>query len=103
MAETEIREYDIAEVHDETIPAFSAIEMEGLDETPKSFGRLAWERFRRHKLALLGVIGLILIIGLFFVAPQFSDYTFDERNVRDRLLASDAHDHDVAVRGESPG
>ena len=86
MSEAEIREHDIAAVHDDGLPAFSAIEMEGLDETPKSFGRLAWERFRHHKLALAGVIGLILIIALFFIAPVFSDYTFDERNVRDRLL-----------------
>ncbi len=92
MSETEIRAHDIAEVHDEVTPAFSAIEMEGLDETPKSFGRLAWERFRHHKLALAGVIGLILIIALFFIAPQFSDYTFDERNVRDRLLGP-SRDH----------
>ena len=80
------RVHDIAAVHDEVTPGFTAQEMEGLSEVPKSFGRLAWERFRRHKLALAGAIGLFVIIVLFFVAPQFSDYAFDERNVRDRLL-----------------
>ena len=86
MAEIEIREHDIAEVHDEILPTFSALEVEGLSETSKSFGRLAFERFIRHRLALAGVFGLAIIVLIFFLAPQFSEFTFDERNVRDRLL-----------------
>ena len=92
MSETEIRQHDIAEVHDDLAPAFSAIEMEGLDESPKSFSRLAWDRFKHHKLALAGIVGLILIILLFYVGPQFSNYAFDERNVSDRLLGP-SRDH----------
>ena len=30
--------------------------LEGLSETPKSFGRLAWERFVHHRLALVGLV-----------------------------------------------
>jgi ABC-type dipeptide/oligopeptide/nickel transport system permease subunit len=61
-------------------------DLEGLSEKPKSFGRLAWERFLNHRLAIVGAVGLVVIILLFFVAPWFSDYAFDERNVRDRKL-----------------
>lgn len=96
MADTDYRRTDVE--HPEPIAAFSAIElaetadMEGLAENPKSFGRLAWERFRHHKLAIAGAIGLVLIVALFFIGPLFSDYTFDERNVRERLLGPTA-DH----------
>jgi len=64
----------------------SSAEVEGLTEAPSSFGKLAWKRFLHHKLALAGAIGLMLIIALFILGPQLSDYTFDQRNVRDRLL-----------------
>jgi len=57
---------------------------EGLSETPKSFGRLAWERFLGHRLALVGAVGLILLVLLFWIAPVFSEYEFDQRNVADR-------------------
>ncbi len=98
MTETEYRRTDVE--HPEPIPAFSAAaagetdydQLEGLSEAPKSFGRLAWERFRHHKLAIAGAIGLILIIALFWIGPQLSEYSFDERNVRDRLLGPSA-DH----------
>ena len=64
---------------------YSSAEVEGLTEAPASFGRLAWKRFLHHKLALAGAIGLVLIILLFIVGPMLSDYTFDERNVAERL------------------
>jgi len=79
---------------DEAIPVYafqeveglsSAEEIEGLTDVPKSFGRLAWTRFRHHRLALLGGIGLILIVLLFILGPMLSDFTFDERNVANRL------------------
>ena len=59
-------------------------EAEGLSENPKSFGKLAWERFLGHRLALLGAIGLLLLVALFFIGPMFSEFEFDQRNVRDR-------------------
>ncbi len=90
MADTEFRPSEL-EHPDEPISAITAMaladtdELEGLSEKPKSFGRLAWERFRHHKLALIGAIGLVVIIALFFIGPHLSEYTFDQRNVRDRL------------------
>jgi ABC-type dipeptide/oligopeptide/nickel transport system permease subunit len=69
-----------------------ADDLEGLSEKPKSFGRLAWERFIHHKLAILGVVGLMFIVVAFIIGPSLSDYAFDERNVRERLLGPTA-DH----------
>lgn len=56
------------------IPVLTAQEVEGLSMGSQSFGSLAWRRFRRHKLALLGAIGLILIALAFFIGPMFSEY-----------------------------
>ncbi len=67
------------------IPILTGQEVEGLSHGSQSFGTLAWRRFRRHRLALLGGIGLVLIALAFFVGPMFSEYTFDQRNVADRL------------------
>jgi ABC-type dipeptide/oligopeptide/nickel transport system permease subunit len=64
----------------------AAADLEGLSEKPKSFGRLAWERFLHHRLAIIGVVGLMLIVLAFLFGPLFSEFDFDERNVRDRLL-----------------
>ena len=64
----------------------AAADLEGLSEKPKSFGRLAWERFLHHRLAIVGVVGLMLIVFAFLFGPLFSEFDFDERNVRDRLL-----------------
>lgn len=86
MADTDARVHDVAELHDNVTPMYTAAQMEGLGAKPKSFGRLAFDRFKRHKLALAGLVGLVIIVALFFLAPQFSDYTFDQRNVSDRLL-----------------
>jgi ABC-type dipeptide/oligopeptide/nickel transport system permease subunit len=63
----------------------AASDLEGLTETPKSFGRLAWERFIHHRLALIGAAGLLIIVAAFIIGPMISDFAFDERNVRDRL------------------
>lgn len=68
-----------------------ATALEGLSETPKSFGRLTWERFLHHRLALVGLIGLVLITLLFIVGPMINDYSFDQRNVRDRLQGYSAN------------
>lgn len=65
---------------------------EGLSENPKSFGQLAWERFLGHRLALVGAVGLLLLIALFWIGPLISEYSFDEVNVQDRLQGPNA-DH----------
>jgi peptide/nickel transport system permease protein len=57
---------------------------EGLTAEPKSFGRLARERFFKHKLAIAGLVGLVLIALAFILGPALSPYEFDQRNVVNR-------------------
>ena len=59
--------------------------LEGLSEQPKSFGRLAWERFIHHRLALIGLIGLVIIVASFFIGPMINDHPFDKPDVLNRL------------------
>jgi peptide/nickel transport system permease protein len=83
MADTEYRVED--EQRPVPAPIFTAGEVEGLTEAPSSFGRLAWSRFVRHRLALAGAVGLFLIVALFVVGPMISEWEFDQRNIADRL------------------
>ncbi|MGA1565056.1 MAG: ABC transporter permease [Ilumatobacteraceae bacterium] len=69
----------------DTTSLAAADALEGLSEQPKSFGRLAWERFIHHRLALVGLIGLILIVASFFIGPMVNDYPFDKPDVLNRL------------------
>jgi ABC-type dipeptide/oligopeptide/nickel transport system permease subunit len=70
--------------HDDAVTLAAADDLEGLSEKPKSFGRLAWERFINHRLALVGLFGLVLIALAFFVGPTFSDYAVDDFDVLNR-------------------
>lgn len=56
----------------------------GLAEQPESLGRQAWDRFRRHKLAIVGSATLILLALSFWVGPSFVSYGYEEVNVLDR-------------------
>lgn len=69
-----------------------AIASEGLTAEPKSFGKLARERFFKHKLAIAGFIGLILIASIFVLGPWLSPWAFDEPNVLNRR-AGPSRDH----------
>ncbi|MEX2628276.1 MAG: ABC transporter permease [Ilumatobacteraceae bacterium] len=65
---------------------------EGLTAEPKSFGRLARERFVRHRLAIAGTIGLVIIAIVFLAGPWWSSWAFDEPNVLNRR-AGPSWDH----------
>jgi peptide/nickel transport system permease protein len=75
-------------------------------EPIKSFGRLTWERFRRHRLAIFGGVGLLLIVAAFIVGPWLSPYAFDEVDVASRSqgpswahpFGTDAIGRDMFVR-----
>lgn len=58
-------------------------EMLGLAEVPESLGRQAWNRFRRHKLALIGSGMLTVLVLGFFVGEWLSPYGIAETNVPD--------------------
>ena len=55
-----------------------------LTEKPESLGRQAWERFRRHKLALVGAGLLVFLITSFWVGEWLSPYEISETNVPER-------------------
>ncbi len=78
-------EFADTERYEHHVPVFSAGEIEGLTEAPQTFGWLAWKRFRHHRMAIIGAVGLVLILVLFIVGPMISPYAFDERNIADRL------------------
>jgi len=78
-------EYFDTERYEHHVPVFSSGEIEGLTEAPQTFGWLAWKRFRHHRMAIIGAIGLVVIVLLFIVGPMVSPWAFDERNVIDRL------------------
>lgn len=79
---------------------------EGLTGKPRSFGQLAWRRFLRHRLAIVGAIGLILIVGLFILGPILSSHEFSKTNVSNRragpswdhLFGTDVLGRDLFVR-----
>jgi peptide/nickel transport system permease protein len=59
-----------------------------LEAPPLSLGQLTWRRFRRHKLALLGAVVLILLVGYAFVPAFF--FSEDYANHNDTTLRLDA-------------
>ncbi len=56
----------------------------GLSEKPESLGKQAWDRFRRHKLAIVGVVLLVLLALMFYVGPFFVPYEVEEVNIIER-------------------
>ncbi len=66
--------------------ALAAIEAQalGLTEQPESLGRQAWDRFRRHRLAIIGSITLIFLALSFWIGPFFVPYGFEDVNIIDR-------------------
>jgi ABC-type dipeptide/oligopeptide/nickel transport system permease subunit len=57
-----------------------------LSEKPESLGRQAWNRFRHHRLAVVGVALLILLMLAFWIGPLLSPFAVDETNVLDKDL-----------------
>ncbi|MDH4117137.1 MAG: ABC transporter permease [Acidimicrobiia bacterium] len=55
----------------------SAID-DSIETEARSFGRQVWDRFRRHKLAVLAAVVLVVLTVSFWVAPALSPYEFDE-------------------------
>ncbi len=53
-------------------------------ETPT---RIAWRRFRRHRLAFVSLILLVIIMVMAIAAPLFTQYEPDAMSLRDRALA----------------
>jgi peptide/nickel transport system permease protein len=58
-------------------------EQEGLvfDDQPQSQARLAWRRFRRHRLAIGSAVVLLILICLCLAAPWIAPYSFTEQDL----------------------
>lgn len=78
---------DMFEALDESEKNSEFIAMES-----KTFFQDAWRKFRKNKMAVIGLIFIvIMLIGSVFV-PMFSKYTFDQQNLAEKnLLPSLAH------------
>ena len=55
-------------------------EREGMNITSRSFGRQTFDRFRRHKLAMISAFVLVLLTLSFIIGPWLSPYTFSEQD-----------------------
>jgi peptide/nickel transport system permease protein len=55
-------------------------ELEGITSVSRSFGRQAWDRFRRHRLAMVSVVLLALLTVAFIVGPWFSPWAFSDQD-----------------------
>ena len=65
--------------------AVDVSETEGMSEKPESFTTQAWKRFRSHKLAMIGILMLILLVAAFYLGPLLqSDEDFAARSIPDR-------------------
>jgi peptide/nickel transport system permease protein len=57
-----------------------------VEAPPLSIGDLTWRRFRRHKMAIFGIVVLVLLVlysfgGAFFFSEKYSNFT----NTKERL------------------
>lgn len=55
-------------------------EREGMTVTSRSFGRQAFDRFRRHRIAMASAFMLVFLVIVFIVGPWLSPYTFSEQD-----------------------
>ena len=80
MSDTMIRDTDEQEL----------AEREGMSLDGRSFGQQAWSRFRRHKLAIISSVMLVLVVLAFIFGPMISPYTIDQIDVLNRLQGPNA-------------
>jgi peptide/nickel transport system permease protein len=56
-------------------------EREGITISSRSFGRQTWDRFRRHRIAMVAAVVLVLMVISFWVGPWLSPYDFTDYDV----------------------
>jgi peptide/nickel transport system permease protein len=64
----------------EAVPAIAQLKADELEAPPLTLRQLTWRRFRRHKMALFGVVMLALLFiysfgGAFLVSESYANYT----------------------------
>ncbi|MGH9000792.1 MAG: ABC transporter permease [Acidimicrobiia bacterium] len=70
---------------------------EGLAATPASPARLAWRRFRRHRLAMASAVVLVLFGVLVFFPGLVTDYGAAERDLSADQYAGPTGDHPLGT------
>lgn len=55
-------------------------------DKPISQGAIAWQRLRRHKLAMVGLVTLIVVATACLLAPFIAPYPYDEINLNQSYL-----------------
>jgi len=58
--------------------AAGAADTDALDVEARSLGRQTWERFRKHPVAVVALVVLVLLIIAFWAGPWISPYTYDQ-------------------------
>ncbi len=58
---------------------------QGLQETPESWGKIFWRRFKRNRLAQAGAVIMILLYVAAIGAPWLQTHDPTNTNIRDRL------------------
>ncbi len=56
-----------------------------LKERAEGTAERTWHRFRRHRMAMVGMILIVLIVGLVAFAPWVTPYQPNEQEIRNRL------------------
>ena len=90
----------------EEIERSATIEMEGLDQPPESQLRLSWQRFRRHRVAVVSGVVLLLMVAMCALAPLLAPYEYTEQDLSstfaspngDYLLGTDSLGRDQLSR-----
>lgn len=62
-----------------SVPRFDAVtEDVEILEAPRSLGRQTWDRFRRHPVAVVASVLLVVLVLSFWVGPALSPFEFDQ-------------------------
>ena len=92
--------------HNDSLVTDNALLVEGIDTVQRSNARIAWSKFRRHRLAMISAVVLLVLTVLCMAAPIVAPYEFDAidlANIRQRpnavhLLGTDALGRDLFTR-----
>ncbi|RMH86150.1 MAG: ABC transporter permease [Actinomyces sp.] len=56
---------------------------EGMTVEARSYAAQTWQRFRRHKPAMVSAVVLVLLVASFWVVPMLSPFDSTTRNIRE--------------------